>query len=79
MKVNRPNSPIKKKKALQKASFYEDIDRTYTEFMENDRRIKVIRQQYLRICGDYNITGSEHVLTEIPSEELRSSQDIRPR
>ena len=27
----------------EKATFYDDIDRTYHEFMDNDRRIKVIR------------------------------------
>jgi hypothetical protein len=50
MKVNRPSSPGKKKvhqllmkKLYEKETFYDDIDRTYHEFMDNDRRIKVIR------------------------------------
>ncbi len=54
-------------KPLEKSTFYDDIDRVYQEFSANDLRIKVIREQYLKICGAYNITNSSH---SIPSEHL---------
>lgn len=60
----------------EKASFYDDIGRMYNEFMDNDRKIKVIREHYMKICGDYNIKSSNHILTELPPEtaELLNSQ-----
>lgn len=35
--------------------------------MANDSRIKAIREQYLKICGQYNIV-SQHI-TEVPVTE----------
>ena len=36
--------------------------------MENDMKIKVMREHYLKLVGQYDIIGSSHILTEIYPE-----------
>lgn len=33
----------------------------------------MLREQYLKICGEYNIKGSEHILTELPPDSSEST------